>query len=81
MKHATTCRHLQVNDVDLWKAALEESGQGSLGAQIDEGLGLEPPLKKQKQGKLDLSTLRQTGQKNKEEQLQLYQNKVDHVIM
>jgi hypothetical protein len=81
LKHATTCKYLQVNDVDLWKEALEESGQGSLGAQMDEELGLEPPLKKPKQGKLDLGSLRQTGQKNKEEQLQLYQNKVDHVIM
>jgi hypothetical protein len=81
LKHPTTCKHLQVNDVDLWKEALEESGQGLLGAQIDEELGLEPPLKKLKQGKLDLGTLCQTGQKNQEEQLQLYQNKVDHVIM
>jgi hypothetical protein len=81
LKHATTCKYLQVNDIDLWKEALKESGQGSLGAQIDEELELEPPLKKPKQGKLDLGTLHQTGQKNKEEQLQLYQNKVDHIIM
>lgn len=81
LKQATTFRHLQVNDVDRWKAALGESGQDSLGAQIDEGLELEPLLKKQKQAKLDLGTIPQTGQKNKEEQLLLYQNKVDHVIM
>jgi hypothetical protein len=32
LKHATTFKH-------------KESGQGLLGAQIDEELGLEPPLK------------------------------------
>ena len=77
--HATTCKHLQANHTDLGTDALEESGQGSLGAQIEEST-LEPSFKKSKQRTLDLCPLRETGQKSKEEQLHS-QNKVDHVIM
>ena len=83
LKHATTCKHLQVNHIEVWKDALEESGQGSLGAQIaTEGETLEPPAKKPKnQGALDLGSLWHIGQKVKEEQRRLYQAKVYHIIM
>ena len=83
LKHATTCKHLQIYNIDLWKDALEESGQGLLGAQIAaEGATSEPPTKRSKnQSTLDLGLLRQTGQKAKEEQCKLFQAKVDHVIM
>ena len=87
LKHATTCDLLQDYDKDLWNEALDESGQGSLGARIggeSHPLPLEHPSKKLKrngQGTLDVDQLRQTGQKTKEEKLKLYQAKVDHVIM
>ena len=81
LKHATTCKHLQANKIDLWEEAPEELGQDSLGPHIDEESGLEPPLMGQRQSKLDLGTLCLTGHKSEEEQLQLYQNEVDHVIM
>ena len=83
MKHATTCKHFQVNHIEVWKDALEESGQGSLGAQIAaEGETLEPPAKRPKnQGTLNLNSLQHIGQKAKEEQHRIYQAKVDHIIM
>jgi hypothetical protein len=86
LKHATTCKYLQANNVDVWKAALEESGQGSLGAQIEGKSTVEPPVKRSRpskmpQGKLDLDWLRQMGQKAEDEELRLYQARVDHVIM
>jgi hypothetical protein len=85
LKHATTCKDLQANNVEVWKVALEESGQGSLGTQIEGESTVEPPVKrlrlsKMPQGKLDLDWLCQTGQKAKDE-LRLYQARVDHVIM
>ena len=59
LKHATTCRHLQVNHIEAWKDALEESGQGSLNAKIAaEGETSEPPAKRPKnQGTLNLGSL------------------------
>lgn len=83
LKHATTCRHLQVNHIEAWKDALEESGQGSLNAKIAaEGETSEPPAKRPKnQGTLNLGFLWHIGQKAKEEQRRLYQAKVDHIIM
>lgn len=95
LKHATTCKALQLHDVDLWREAIQESGQSSLGAKLEEEpvaaqekvtTGVEgdgkPPLKKLKsQTTLDVDWLRQVGKKNKDEQLNLYKAKVDHVIM
>jgi hypothetical protein len=99
LKHATTCKDLQVHDVDLWREAITASGQSSLGAKLEEepvaapekvSTGIEPegsradkpPLKKIKsQTILDVDQLRDVGKKKKEEQLRLYKDRVDHVIM
>lgn len=96
LKHATTCKALQLHDVDLWQEAIKESGQSSLGAKLApeksveapsqekfpaEGAG-NPPLKKLKsQMCLNVDQLREVGKKKKDEQLSLYKARVDHVIM
>jgi hypothetical protein len=87
LKHATTCKALQAHDVELWEEAVKASGQGSLGANLDEAVTVEesseqPQSKRQKvQSSLDIENLRETGKKVKEEQRKLFQSKVDHIIM
>jgi hypothetical protein len=92
LKHATTCKILQANHTELWREAIQESGQNSLGARLENDLPAkkspmevsadEPPVKRLKgQGTLNLADLRETGKKVKEEARQLFQDKVDHVIM
>jgi hypothetical protein len=87
LKHATTCKALQAHDVQLWEEAVKASGQGSLGANLDEAVAVEesseqPQSKRQKvQSSLDIKNLRETGKKVKEEQRKLFQSKVDHIIM
>ena len=96
LKHATTCKALQLHNIDLWREAIEVSGQSSLGAKLAEELveaqekypteGTSnppgPPLKKLKsQTSLNVDQLRDVGKKKKDEQLSLYKARVDHVIM
>jgi hypothetical protein len=87
LKHAMTCKALQVHDVQLWEEAVKTSGQGSLGANLDEAVVVEESLeqlqlKQQKvQSSLNIENLQETGKKVKEEQWKLFQSKVDHIIM
>jgi hypothetical protein len=90
LKHATSCKVLQLHDVDLWQDAIEASGQGALGAKLmvmtptEESIELvsEPSSKKLKsQSTLDVDRLRDVGKKARDEQVQHYQARVDHVIM
>ncbi|KAG0700235.1 ribonuclease H-like domain-containing protein, partial [Suillus ampliporus] len=87
LKHAVACKALQEHNAELWEEAVKVSGQGSLGAKLDEAAGVKEPsepssAKQQKvQSGLDIGTLRETGKKAKEEQHKLYQSKVDHIIM
>ena len=90
LKHSTTCKYLRESNQSLWQDALKESQDGSLGARIEgqDEKGsvpddpLAPPKKKLKgQATLDLGLYRVLGKKEKEEQRNLFQSKVDHVIM
>ena len=41
LKHSTTCKFLQESNHDLWRDAINESRNGSLGAQLDGELNDE----------------------------------------
>jgi hypothetical protein len=89
LKHATTCKILQADHVELWRQAIQESGDNSLGARLKKDLAaedipmeVEPPMKRLRaQNTLNMADLRETGKRVKEEACQLFQDKVDHVIM
>ena len=93
IKHAITCKALQVHDLDLWAEVIKVSGQSALGAklaiasaadkeELDTQQALEPTQKKARaQSTLDIGQLRNVGQRGKEESWQLFQAKVDHVVM
>jgi hypothetical protein len=89
LKHATTCKILQADHVELWQQAIQESGDNSLGARLKKDLAaedipmeVEPPMKRLRaQNTLNMADLQETGKRVKEEARQLFQDKVDHVIM
>ena len=85
LKHASSCKFLRESNPNLRQEAINESCNGSLGAQLEGDLDDEKdehPQKKLKgQGTLDLGQLRASGKKKKEEQRKLFQAKVDHAIM
>ena len=64
---------------------MNESSEGSLGAQLevdsDEEKSEHPQKKLKVQGKLDLGALRVSRRKEKEGHRKIFQMKVDHIIM
>ena len=92
LNHAMTCKALQLYDLDLWKDALESSGQSALSAKlVDKPTSVQEdsaevpdnsqPKKLRSQTSLNVDQLWDVGKNNKDKQLKLYQARVDHVIM
>jgi len=77
LKHATACKHLEKFSPEAYHDALAQSGQSSLGAQLDETSHRLP----HGQTSLDMVPIRDQGKKIKEDAHQLFQAKVDHIIM
>ena len=89
LKHAVTCKSLQAFNADLWQEALDQSGQGSLGATVEDNAAAPrateqsaPQRKKIKgQSNLDIGQFRDAGKKAREEEQKIFQAKADHAVM
>ncbi|KAG2345131.1 hypothetical protein BDR05DRAFT_947067 [Suillus weaverae] len=80
------------NNIELWQQAIQESGDNSLGARLQKDLPAEnipmevsidePPMKRLRaHNTLNIANLQEMGKRIKEDAHQLFQDKVDHVIM
>src|ERR1700676_2798888 len=77
LKHATACKHLEKFSPKAYHDTLAQLGQSSLGAQLDETSQCLP----HGQTGLDMVPIHDQGKKIKEDARQLFQAKVDHIIM
>ncbi|KAJ7608836.1 ribonuclease H-like domain-containing protein [Mycena polygramma] len=92
VKHATACQHLRESHREAHEAALKHAGALSLGAVLEAAgescadattspAGTSNKKQKLKQGKLQQASFLEAGKQRKADMLELWQNKVDHVIM
>src|SRR5258708_10554072 len=95
LKHSVKCQHLKAFDFDAFQDALTSSCTGSLGAGLEVSSeseaphpspsGLQAPFSGSgtitRQKTLDLVPLHVAGKKAKAEELKIFKNSVNHIIM